>query len=157
MSLLMSSPVVANSQFVRKGSNLTVQRSRVCRQSARHVTLCQTDAKTTKGPVKAIAIKDDTWEKEVDQSQLPVLIDFWAPWCGPCRMISPIMDELVDEYEGRLKVAQINTDEAPGVASKLGIRSIPTVMLYVGGEKKDTVIGAVPKTTLVELIEKYIS
>jgi thioredoxin 1 len=87
---------------------------------------------------------------------VPVLVDFWAPWCGPCRMVAPIVDEIAKDFEGKLKVVKLNTDENPNIASQYGIRSIPTLMIFKGGEKVDTVVGAVPKTTLSSTISKYI-
>jgi thioredoxin 1 len=102
-------------------------------------------------------VTDDSFEEEVIKSSLPVLVDFWAPWCGPCRMVAPIVDEIAQEYEGKLKVLKINTDENPNIASQYGIRSIPTLMIFKGGEKVDTVVGAVPKNTLSATISKHTS
>ena len=104
----------------------------------------------------AIAVTDDNFEAEVLKSDVPVLVDFWAPWCGPCRMIAPLIDELASDYGGKLKAVKLNTDESPGIATEYGIRSIPTVMIFKGGQKLDTVIGAVPKSTLTNTIDKYM-
>lgn len=99
---------------------------------------------------------DEDFRNLVLNSDVPVLVDFWAPWCGPCRMIAPIIDELARQYAGKLRCLKLNTDESPYTATEYGIRSIPTVMIFKGGEKKDTVIGAVPMSTLTATIEKYL-
>ena len=101
-------------------------------------------------------VTDSTFTQEVLDSEVPVLVDFWAPWCGPCRMVAPVVDEIAAQYEEKIKVVKVNTDENPNVASKYGIRSIPTLMIFKGGQKVDMVVGAVPKTTLANTIEKYL-
>ncbi|MCW9683494.1 thioredoxin [Dolichospermum planctonicum UHCC 0167] len=104
----------------------------------------------------AAQVTDATFKVEVLDSEVPVLVDFWAPWCGPCRMVAPVVDEIAGQYGDQLKVVKVNTDENPGIASQYGIRSIPTLMIFKGGEKVDMVVGAVPKTTLANTLEKYL-
>ncbi len=104
----------------------------------------------------AAQVTDSTFKQEVLDSDVPVLVDFWAPWCGPCRMVAPVVEEVAQQYEGKIKVVKVNTDENPQVASQYGIRSIPTLMIFKGGAKVDMVVGAVPKTTLSQTLEKHI-
>lgn len=104
----------------------------------------------------ATQVTDASFKQDVLESEIPVLVDFWAPWCGPCRMVAPVVDEIALQYEGQVKVVKLNTDENPNVASQYGIRSIPTLMIFKGGQRVDMVVGAVPKTTLANTLEKYL-
>jgi thioredoxin 1 len=98
-------------------------------------------------------VSDEQFQSEVLGASEPVLVDFWAPWCGPCRMVGPIVEELADEYEGRLKVVKVNTDENQAIAGQLGIQSIPTLILFHNGQPVDRVVGAMPKAALQQRIE----
>ncbi|MEI6443885.1 MAG: thioredoxin [Nostocales cyanobacterium ELA583] len=102
------------------------------------------------------AVTDSSFQVDVLNSEVPVLVDFWAPWCGPCRMVAPVVQEIAIQYEGQLKVVKVNTDDNPQIASQYGIRSIPTLMIFKDGQKVDMVVGAVPKTTLSNTLEKYL-
>ncbi|NNG26200.1 MAG: thioredoxin [Ignavibacteriaceae bacterium] len=101
-------------------------------------------------------ITDDNFETEVINSDLPVLIDFWAVWCGPCKMIAPIVEEMAAEYDGKAKIGKLDVDSNQQTAIKYGVRSIPTLLLFKDGELKDTIIGAVPKTNIVEKLNALV-
>jgi thioredoxin 1 len=103
-----------------------------------------------------IEITDANFAAEVEQSDTPVLVDFWAPWCGPCKMIAPIVQEIAEEYEGKLKVGKLNTDDNQQVPTKFGIMSIPTLMLFKNGEVVERIVGAQPKEALTGKIKAVL-
>lgn len=102
-------------------------------------------------------VSDTTFEQEVLKADLPVLVDFWAPWCGPCRMVAPLVEELAAEYDGRVKFVKLNTDDNVDTAVRYGIRSIPTLLLFKGGTLVDQIIGFRPKSDLKRVIEKALN
>ena len=103
-----------------------------------------------------IHLRDDTFQKEVIDSSIPVLVDYWAEWCGPCKMIAPILDDLVSEYDGKLKIAKLNIDENPQTPTKFGIRGIPTLMIFKDGNPEATKVGALSKSQLTAFIDSTI-
>jgi thioredoxin 1 len=103
---------------------------------------------------KLVELSDQTFQTEVLQSAQPVLVDFWAPWCGPCRMIAPLVEQLAEENAGSIKVVKMNIDDSPGIAASLGINSIPTLMIFKGGQVVDRFIGVQPKTRLQNAIDE---
>ena len=105
---------------------------------------------------KPVEITDTNFEQEVLKSNVPVLIDFWAVWCGPCRVIAPVVEEIAGEYEGKLKVGKLDVDNNPQVAVKYGIRSIPTLLIFNNGEVSDQMIGALPKAQIVDRVERVM-
>ncbi len=99
---------------------------------------------------------DTNWSEEVDKSSLLTIVDVWAPWCGPCRIIGPVIEELADEYAGKVKIGKLNADENT-MAHQLGVSGIPTILFMIEGKEIDRVVGAVPKQMLVEKIESHMS
>ena len=106
--------------------------------------------------MKPIAVTDSNFDAEVLRASGPVLVDFWAEWCGPCRMIAPFLEELATDMEGKITVAKVNIDENPQIPMKYGVRGIPTVILFKGGQVAATKIGALPKSKLYEWVESVL-
>jgi len=100
-----------------------------------------------------LEVTDSTFEAEVVQSTLPVVVDFWAPWCGPCRAMAPVLEQFAQEKAGEVKVAKVNVDEAAGVAGQYGVMSIPTFLVFKGGKPVGQIVGAMPKETFVARVE----
>lgn len=105
---------------------------------------------------KIVHVTDDSFEDEILQSKVAVLVDYWADWCGPCKMIAPVLDEIADEYDGKLKVAKLNIDDNPNTPPRYGIRGIPTLMLFKDGEVEATKVGAVSKSQLTAFIDSNL-
>tara|TARA_B100000780_G_C21070675_1_gene430809 strand:- start:395 stop:721 length:327 start_codon:yes stop_codon:yes gene_type:complete len=103
-----------------------------------------------------IHLSDETFKKEVLESSTPVLVDYWAEWCGPCKMIAPILEALILEYDGKIKIAKLNIDENPQTPTKYGIRGIPTLMIFKGGNVESTKVGALSKSQLIAFIDSTI-
>ena len=103
-----------------------------------------------------VAVTDATFDSEVKNADIPVVVDFWAEWCGPCKMIAPVLDEIATEYEGRLKVAKVDVDANPDIPPKFGIRGIPTLIVFKGGNAEATKVGALSKTQLSEFVQDVI-
>ncbi|HSK24365.1 MAG TPA: thioredoxin [Egicoccus sp.] len=104
----------------------------------------------------ATPVTDGEWKTEVLDADAPVLVDFWAEWCGPCRMVSPIVDEIADEHGGKLKVLKLNVDENPGTAREYGVMSIPTLMVFKDGQPDKRIVGAKPKSALLSDLADYV-
>ena len=105
---------------------------------------------------KPIEVTDNSFQADVLDNDLPVLVDFWAPWCGPCRMVAPVVDELAEEYDGKVAFYKLNTDENPGIATTYGIRSIPTLLVFKGGEVSGQIVGFRPKGDLAKRLDEAL-
>jgi len=108
------------------------------------------------GPKRPVTVTDATFAAEVEHSPLAVLLDMWAPWCGPCKMIAPVIEELAAETSGRLKVAKMNVDENPATANRFNVRSIPALLVFKGGREVDRIVGAQPKPAILRRLEPFL-
>ncbi|GAV70426.1 Thioredoxin domain-containing protein, partial [Cephalotus follicularis] len=132
--------------------SFTSTTSRVCSRQPGGGIVCDSQHVALDLPT----VTDATWQSLVLNADGLVMVEFWAPWCGACRVIHPVIGELADEYNGKLKCYKLNTDDSPSIATQYGIRSIPTILFFINGEMKDAILGAVPKTTLIATIEKLL-
>ncbi len=105
---------------------------------------------------KILEISDAQFEADVLKSETPILVDFWATWCAPCKAIAPVLDQLAEEYDGKIKIGKVNVDENPGTPGQYGVRGIPTMILFKNGEIVDQLVGAVPKNQIASLLDKAL-
>ena len=130
-------------------------KNRVARERLAEAPTCSR-CHTNLVPQAPVAINDDAWAVEVDASPMPVLVDFWAPWCGPCRTMAPVLDQLATETAGRLKIVKVNVDQNPQASARFGVQAIPTLVLLDRGHKRDEVRGALPKAALRARIDRFL-
>ena len=133
------------------GANNRVDRTKIEQGNA---PVCGRCKKPLSLSSKPFTVTDATFAAEVEQSQLPVLLDLWAPWCGPCRMIAPVLEELAVEMAGRVRIAKLNVDENPMTSGRFGVRSIPTLLVFKAGREVDRIVGVQPKAELMRRLER---
>src|SRR5215469_8098870 len=128
-----------------------------CADSRTYVQVATQRRASSMASDKIVHVTDANFDQEVLKSPTPVLVDFWAPWCGPCRAIAPILDDLAGQYDGRLKIAKINVDDNPQTPGRYGVRGIPNLLIIKGGQVKEQIVGAVPKNRLVQAVDSAIA
>jgi thioredoxin 2 len=136
------------------GATNRVRSEKIARGLAPRCGRCRTPLA---GDVEPITVTDSTFAMEVERSALPVLVDAWAPWCGPCKLIAPVIDELARELTGRVRVAKLNVDENPATASRFNLRSIPTLLVLRDGREVDRLVGVQPKTEITRRLERAMA
>ena len=135
------------------GANNRVPQAKLAQGLVPKCGQCKQRLVTAGGP---LTVTDATFAAEVERSPLPVLVDAWAPWCGPCRMVGPIVDELATELAGKVRVAKLNVDDNPGTAARFDVRSIPTMLVMVNGREVDRIVGALPKAQIRQRLERAL-
>ena len=157
----MSSADVSAVQLIRCpvcGATNRVPRDKLERGLTPRCGKCKTPLSTAAPSAadgKPVTVTDATFAEVVERSPVPVVVDMWAPWCGPCRMVAPVIDELAAEMAGRVRFAKLNVDENPATASRFGARSIPTLLIIQGGREVDRIVGAQPKAEIARRLERF--
>ena len=150
--LAMSEP-----QLIRCANCGATNRVPVERLQAGQAPICGRCKSPLDSSVKPLEVTDTTFAAEVERSRLPVLVDMWAPWCGPCRMVTPVVEELAAELSGRMRVAKLNVDQNPVTASRFRIQSIPALLIFKGGAEVDRIVGAQPKAEILRRVQRSIA
>jgi thioredoxin 2 len=152
----MKTSATADAHLIRClscGATNRVPRDKIAQGLAPVCGRCKAPLPVQTAPV---TVTDATFSEEVDRSPLPLLLDMWAAWCGPCRMVAPVIDELAKEMAGRVRVAKLNVDENPATAARFDVRSIPTLLVFRGGKEADRIVGVAPKAEIVRRLERVV-
>nr|AEY84985.1 thioredoxin M-type [Wolffia australiana] len=149
-------PKIAAFSFSASASRLSADLHPRLRAPSKNTRAARVVCEAKNVVAEVLEANTNNWDSLVLKSKLVVLVDFWAPWCGPCRMIEPVIEQIAKDYAGQVICVKVNTDDSPNLANQFGIRSIPTVLIFKDGDKKETIVGAVPASTLTNSLTKYL-